>query len=457
MKQLVVTLRGQNDFKGTLAERIGAASLQLTLSNALVRLLSLVSMPILTHLLAPKAYGTAAMAGTIMSLISVIGLAGMDMSYIRAYHDTSLLPARSVEVYAWRYVLSAGLLSCIGIGVAWPVIAPAFSLPDELGGVVGIGILLCLAATMAQARARLNNRYQTMSISIVAAGIAGTAVSLGAAQWWRRDEWPLVLSMLVGYLVPLVILGAPSVLRLISPSGLNQSDRRHVFGIGLAGTVTAPIYWIMSSSDRWFLGFFENAASVGVYSMGYSVAIMGMMANNAVLSVWTPETAKAFESDPKQAQVILGMTAERLIIGFACVWLAITAAGGDAIRLLAAPPFHEAARIVPAIAAAVMFHGIIHIANAIFLLRKRLKLTLWFWFIGALFSMALNTTLIPLLGMLGAAISQAVSFFFVAIGMLIGAQRLYPLRVNWCRLGYVLTGILVAASAMFPSGAKPPT
>lgn len=441
----------------TLTARIVSATAQLTLSSASVRLLSLVTMPILTHLLAPSAYGTAAMAGTVVSLVSVLGLAGMDMSYVRAYQSNSFQSDQNIEIFAWRYVLGIGILLYIGVITAWQLVAEVFSLPGYLGGLLGIGIFLSLASTMAQARARINNRYRAMSISIVVSGLGVAAISLGVAQWWRQDELPLILSMGAGYLIPFLILGSPSPAQLVKSSGLSQLDRRKIFMIGLAGTVTAPAYWLISSSDRWFLGYFQDTTAVGIYSMGYSVAIMGMMANNAVLSVWAPETVKEFESNPGEAPVQLGKTAERLVAGFACVWLAITAAGGDTIRLLAAPTFHQGADVIPFIAAAVMFHGIIHIANAVFLLMKHLQRTVWFWIVGGVVSIALNLFLIPKLGILGAAISQACSFGVIAIGMVMGAQSIYPLQLNWPRLGVVLVGNCFMAILMFPAWASTPT
>ena len=440
----------------TLTKRIASATAQLTLSSASVRLLSLVTMPILTHLLAPSAYGTAAMAGTVVSLVSVLGLAGMDMSYVRAYHSNSFLSGQNIELFAWRYALGVGILSCIGVIASWQLIADAFSLPGYLGWLLGAGIILSLASTMAQARARINNRYRAMSISIVVSGLGIAAVSLGVAQWWRQDELPLILSMGAGYLIPLLILGSPSLAQLYKSSGLNPNDRRKIFTIGLAGVVTAPAYWLISSSDRWFLGYFQDTTAVGIYSMGYSVAIMGMMANNAVSSVWPSETVKEFESNPDHAPVQLGRTAERLVAGFACVWLAITAAGGDIIRLLAASTFHQAAAVVPFIAAAVMFHGIIHIATAVFLLMRQLERTVWFWIVGGVLSLLLNIILIPKLGILGAAISQTTSFLVIAVGMVMGAQNIYPLQLNWPRLGCVLAGSCFMAVIMFPAWASMP-
>lgn len=440
----------------TLTQRITSATAQLTLSNASVRVLSLVTMPILTHLLAPSAFGTAAMAMTVVSLISVFGLAGMDMSYVRGYRANLHLSNQGIESFAWRYSLGAGLLLCIGVILGWKIIADTFSLPSYLGELLGAGVVLSLANTMAQARARLNNRYRAMSISIVVSGLVSAAVSLGGAHWWRQDELPLILAIIAGLLIPLVMLGTPSISQLRKSSGLSPKDRHNVFMIGLAGIVTAPAYWVISSSDRWFLGYFEDTASVGIYAIGYNVAVIGMMVNKAVLSVWTPETVKEFERDPDRAPILLGMTAERLVAAFACVWLAIAAAGGDIIRLLAAPTFHHATVVVPFIAAAVMFNGIVHLANAIFLLMKRLENTIWFWIAGGVIAMLLNILLIPKFGILGAAISQAGSSLSIAVGMVIGAQRIYPLKLNWPRLGCVLAGSCFMAVLMCPAWASTP-
>jgi O-antigen/teichoic acid export membrane protein len=441
----------------SLSKRIASATIQLTLSNAFVRLLSLVTMPVLTHLLSPIAYGTATMAGTLISLISVFALAGMDMSYMRAYPSRSSPSGPVVEAFAWRFVLGAGLFAGLCVMVVWPLISPVFSLSGYLGVLVGAGIVLSLMNTMTQTRARLANRYREMSASIVVSGVGSAAVSMGVAYWFRRDEVPLLLAMIVAYLIPVLMLGLPVFERLLKPSGLSSLDRRNILNIGIAGTLTAPAYWVLSSSDRWFLGYFEDAASVGIYSVGYSVAIMGMMANNAILAVWTPETAREYESNPDLAQANLGRVAERIVAGFACIWLAVTAAGGDVIRLLAAPSFHGAANLIPFIAASVLFHGIIHLANASLLLVKRLNIAMWCWIAGGLFCMLLNFILVPWLGRMGAALTQTISFATMALAITIAAQKCYPLRLNWKRLGIMLTGIVIIATGMYPAWANAPS
>lgn len=417
---------------------------------------SIFTMPILTRLLNPSAYGTAAMAGNFISLISVIGLAGVDMSYVRTFHSKSGPSGSTVEVFAWRWVLIAGALLGALLFMCWQPIAQLLSLPPYLGSLLGGGIILSLLNTMSQARARLNNRYRAMSMALIASSIGSIVISILAAYGWRQNELPLILSMLAGYAIPIFILGIPLPSELCQPSKMNASEKVSFVRIGLAGIITAPAYWLISSSDRWFLGYLMDSTSVGIYSMAYSVGILGMMVNNALMAVWTPEAAKEFEYNADNARVVLGKTADYIVTGYMCVWIAVSAIGGEFVRLLAAPAFHDAAELIPFIAGAVFFHGIIHLFNSGLLLTNRLDSAIKWWFIGGLISIALNIFLIPSFGRLGAAVTQVITLGVIATGIMCASQKYYTLRLNWWRLfaGFILA--LVAGSFLQNAWASTP-
>src|SRR5664280_3078390 len=91
--------------------------------------------------------------------------------------------------------------------------------------------------------------------------------------------------------------------------------------MGLPGIVTAPMYWLVSSSDRWFLQHYCGTESVGIYSIGYSIAIAGTMVNSAVMSVWLPEASREYEQNQDRAKASLGRLMSRLITLMAVIWL----------------------------------------------------------------------------------------------------------------------------------------
>jgi O-antigen/teichoic acid export membrane protein len=435
----------------TFTRRLVSGTTQLTLSNGVVRLLSIVTMPILTALLSPQAYGVAALAGTVISLVSVFGLAGVDMSYARAYHSAQPPSGVGVEHYCWRFAILGALLTAVVGAVAWWFFnRDSVALDRRLAILVAVGIVFSVANTMAQTRARLAGRYRALALTIIANGIISMAASIGIAAIWRQDAMALLLPMLLGHLIPILLLGAPSIAGLAKPSGLTRNEGVALIKIGLAGVVTAPMYWLLSSSDRWFLQHYHGAEAVGVYSIGYSVAIVGMMVNTAVMFVWSPEAAREYEEDRARAQVTLGRLMSRLVAAMAIIWLAAAAAGGDIVRWLANERFHAAADYVPYIAGGVFFYGVLHLANTGLLLAKQLKWTALWWLAGGLLCILLNLALVPRYGGVGAAVTQSVSFAFISLGILATSQAKFRVHLDWSRLAAAMLVILAAGVFLAP-------
>ena len=423
-------------------------------SHAAARLLALVTMPILTSLLSPDAYGAAALAVTCISLLSVFALAGVDVSYVRSYQSND--NAAAVEAYAWRFALAGSAVAALLAWLAWPLLAHVFSLQHYLIGFIVTGIIVSVVHTMAQARARLANRYTALSAAVVIAALAAAAVSIAIAWWWRRDALALMSATVLAALIPVVMLGVPALRSLAQPSGLTRSERSAIFQVGVAAVLSAPAYWVMASSDRWFLGYFADAGTVGIYSVGYTIAVMGMLVNNAILPVWTTEAIREVETSTDGSAKTLGGVAEQLLALLLVVWLAITAAGGDVLRLLAAPDFHGAASIIPLIAMAVFCHGVIHIATGLFIVTNTLKQTISWWLAGSVLCLAGNALLVPEFGIQGAAVTQSICFAFVAGGLLYRSQQLVSLELKWGRLALFAAAVLACGYVLMPAWSEHP-
>ena len=422
---------------------------QLMLSSGVVRLLSIVTMPILTSLLSPQAYGGAALAGTVISLVSVFALAGIEMSYARAYHSAQPPNGADVEHYCWRFaILGALLASVVGAVTWWFFNRDSIDQDRRLAILVALGIAFSVAHTMALTRARLAVRYRAIALTLIATGIIGAAASIGIAAIWRQDALALLIPMLLGYLIPVLLLGTPSIAGLAKPSGLTRKEGAALIKIGLAGVVTAPMYWLLSSSDRWFLQYYHGAEAVGVYSIGYSVGIVGMMINGAIISVWLPEAAREYEQDPERARATLGGLMHRLMVLMALIWLVVAAAGGDIVRWLANERFHAAADYVPYIAGGVFFYGVLRLADTGLLIAKQLKWAALWWLAGGVVCTVLNVALVPRYGGLGAAITQSIGFAFMSIGIFSTAQTKFPVCLGWSRLAINIAMILAASLVM---------
>ena len=431
----------------TFSRRVLSGTIQLTLSFGVIRLLAIVSMPILTGVLNPTAYGVAALAGTLISLVSVFALAGIDMSYRRAYHSAQPPSGDVVEHYCWRFAIAAGMVSGVLAAVVWWYF---IEMDLKLAILLPMGIIGSVATAMTHSRALLAGRYRAIAVTTIISGGIVTAASIGIAIWWRRDAVALILPMVLGYLLPVLLLGMPSIAGLLKPSGLPPNAGVALVKIGIAGVITAPMYWLLSSSDRWFLQHYHGAAAVGVYSVGYSVAAIGGMVNGAVMSVWLSEASREFERDQEQAKAILGRLISRLLAAMAVIWLVVAAAGGDIIRLLANERFHASVEIVPFIAGGVFFYGISQVMVIDLMLAKQYKWAALWWFVGGVVCTLLNIVAVPRWSGLGAAMAQSLSFAFISFGILAISQAKYPIQLAWWRLALVMITILIAGLFLAP-------
>jgi O-antigen/teichoic acid export membrane protein len=423
---------------------------QLTLSSALMRLLSIVTLPILTSLLSPQAYGVAALAGTVISLASVVGLAGIDMSYMRAFHSAQPPSGATVEHYCWRFAIFGGLLaSAVSAAALYWFGGTVLGRDPLLTTLVALGVIASVLHTMAQSRALVADRYRAIAVTTVLTGVIVAGASIGIAMW-RPDALALLIPMLLGYMLPVLMLGVPPLGRLAKRSPLTREEGLTLARIGVAGVITAPMFWLLTASDRWFLERFHGAEAVGVYSVGYSVAVVGMVLNNSVMSVWQPEAAREYEADPNQARLTLGRLMSRLIAVMAVIWLAVSASGGDIVRWLANERFHGAAAFVPFVAGGVFFYGVLRLANTGLLLVKQLKWAAVWWLVGGVACTLINFALVPDFGGMGAAIAQWLSFVVIALGILHTAQARFRMVLDWNRLGATVVVVVVAGYLLAP-------
>jgi antigen flippase len=441
----------------TMGRRMAAAVVLLSMANIAVRALSLFTLPILTRVLPPEAYGTAAIAGSLAALLGAVALAGIDMSYARAYHVQHGPGGLKVERFAWRYTIVAAVAAGILGTIGWEIARHWIALPSELGPLVGVTVVLSLVNVMVLVRARLNGRYRQLAWATVASGVLTIVTTIALSLWWQPSGAVIVIGILVGQTLVTFILGVPHVRVLLTPSGLTGHERWSVMNIGLAGVVTAPMYWIMTSLDRWFLGAAQGAAVVGVYAIAFNIGAIGALVNNSLSAVWLPEAAKFYETDRAAAPRRLGVFAEKIVLATGVVWLAITAAGGDILRLLTSEPYHAGAIAIPFVAGAVFFRGVFQTANAAALLTSRLYLTGVWTVIAAALCVGLNLILIPYLGLLGAAIAQTLSAGVAALSIWGHNREVLVLPKGPARLATVLLLLIVAGIAMFPAWSTSPS
>jgi O-antigen/teichoic acid export membrane protein len=128
----------------------------------------------------------------------------------------------------------------------------------------------------------------------------------------------------------------------------------------------------------------------------------------------------------------------------------LSAIASDLVRLLAAPQFREAARVIPWITVAVTLQGVYLLTSIGMNITKRTGYYPLPAGLAAASNILANIVLIPRIGLLGPAWSNVVSYAVLAGVAFVLSQRLYPVRYEYGRLArIVIAGAASYLAAVF--------
>jgi O-antigen/teichoic acid export membrane protein len=217
---------------------------------------------------------------------------------------------------------------------------------------------------------------------------------------------------------------------------------------------SALLLWVTNFSDRFFLGQLSGDAEVGLYSVGVRIASVMVLLLTAFRTAW-PAFAYSIQSDD-EAKRTYAWVLTYLIAGATWVATGLALLSPWIVQVVAKSTFWEASRVVGLLAfSTVAFAGYIVISIGI----GRARRTQFNWVItglAAAVNIALNLTLIPPYGMMGAAVATVVAYAMMFAGMAWWSNRIYPVPYQWRRvLTAAAAGIALAVTGKLVGGGLP--
>jgi O-antigen/teichoic acid export membrane protein len=207
--------------------------------------------------------------------------------------------------------------------------------------------------------------------------------------------------------------------------------------------------------DRLILERMVSMASLGIYGFGYQLGRSWNDVNMAVADAWAPLYYR-LSQDGQRGRREIARLQERMLAPLAVVSLGCALAAPDLLRVVTTEKFHAAGTIVSMVIAAYAAHGIYVAFISGLFAEKRTRLLPVFSVLAALINVAFNLALIPRLGIVGAAWATIAGYGFLAVCVVVYAQRVHrlPLRnpAGWFVSVIVYAG---AWSMIFVTSAHP--
>jgi O-antigen/teichoic acid export membrane protein len=286
-------------------------------------------------------------------------------------------------------------------------------------------------------------QYAIASVCNVLITVAAMVVFVAVFHWGAIG---LVVGNFTGTLVTYVALVVYRTEQLGLEFDRALLRKMQVFGMPLVPSALA--LWTINWVDREFVVWYKGLPEAGVYSAAVKIASVITFVMVAFRTAW-PAFAYSIEDD-REARRTYAFVLTYLLTFASWLALALGALAPWWTRLLTSSHYVRAEKGVALLA----FAGAVYAGYTVLAIGSgRARKTQLNWVVtgfGAAVNVGLNFWLIPRWGMVGASISTAAAYVVLFVGMVLYAQRVYPVPYQWRRIVTCVgvgVGLTVAARA----------
>jgi O-antigen/teichoic acid export membrane protein len=419
--------------------------------------IALITIPLYTRHVSPAGYGAAASLLTAVILASIFLRAGVGEAFIRFYFDDDdgarrdRIARTATATVAWTTTVAA----LVAVALAEPLSRLILGFEDrELIYCAIVGLWAFTNLEMAYAQLRVDERaraYVFASGANVALTVIFTVTLVVFADQGARG---LLLGNFGASAV--VVLGLWWALRRRFSLRVHMPDLRAMLRFGLPTVAADASVYALQVADRFYLFRGYSHAAAGEYSVALQFATVVFVAVRGFQYAWPP-LAYSVDSDAQAARLYSFVTTY-FVLATGVVVAAVALLGRWIVRLLAAPHYFGAHRVLPWLALAWTLYGLYQVMIVI---TGRARVTirnLPAAAVGVAVNIALLLLLVPSaglgLGIAGAGIALCGAYVAMLIVMYLLTRNLFEVGFQWRRLGQlaaIFAGVAVSGELLLPT------
>lgn len=422
------------------------------LGGAANQTVAILLVPIYARQLGPAGVGVAAVVNSTVALALMLVSLAIPQAFFRWFlsvaHDDRARSEVLSTTMGLRVVSS--LLGAIVVAIAVvPLTVLLYGSTEYVPVFLAIPVIVFFDSLNSIPLSYLRARRRARSYSIISFTRAalGTVLILGFVVGSNLG----VLGIVLGSGISAAVCAGIGLFVLRDADlrwGLNRDLARAMLAFSLPLVPAAAAGWALNLSDRYILQGLTDADTVGVYALGYTggMVVLAFVVQPFVLA-WAATSWEIAKEDDAERQYARVLTAFTVVAAF--VGLAISALATDVLRLLVGPAFADSRLVVPFSAFAYVLYGVYSVVAVGLNIRSQTRWVSLAMGIAAALSIGLNLLLIPLVGMLGAALATLVAYAVLAVTTAAFGQRYYPVPWDVTRVaGTMVAGMILAAAAL---------
>lgn len=221
------------------------------------------------------------------------------------------------------------------------------------------------------------------------------------------------------------------------------------FGIPyLPASIAAMLVQVI---DRPIVLTLTDASTLGIYQANYKLGIFMMLFVSMFQYAWQPFFLT--NAKEKNAKEIFSKILTLFLLAATFIWIVLTLFVEDLAKFEFLPgktiigrEYLSGLIIVPIILLGYLFHGLYVNFTAGIYIEEKTKYFPMVTGSGAVINVVVNFLLIPIIGIIGAALATLFSYVVMSGGLFYVSQRFYEIKYEYKKIGKILFLILISAS-----------
>lgn len=392
------------------------------------------TLPFFTNKMPQSEFGVVSFTLSVLGFVNVLTTAGLHGAIFRFYHDKDDIQSR-------RLVLGSSLF-LLTILAAFPAVIFLFlarSLAQQLlndqvyAPVIQLSALLLVIDTLVNyGYVLLRIEARPIATSLTNLLIVASQMGVALIMVYKNNQgaFGYLSGLLIGEVIGLCLLGW--LTRRIMAFNISRQSIGELLRYGLPLLPAALSMWALNLADRTVLSQMVGLEQLAIYEVGYKMGALVTLASAPFRAAWPPFAFSVMRKP--NAQAIYRDVATYLLVASSFFALGLLAFKTEILGLLAPASYSAAISVVDWVALAQVFLSVQMVLSIGSKISKRTFDLAIVAMLSAIVYIALLIILIPVLGIVGAAIATVAGYGLLAFASYGIGQRSYPFPLDWNRL-----------------------
>jgi O-antigen/teichoic acid export membrane protein len=392
------------------------------------------TLPLLTRLVGPAEYGAIAVLTAFMTFTDVLSDAGLPSATFRLFHDSHdaglqrrVLGSSLLLFFLYAVVVAAAVYYFAGNLAGWLAASARYA---ELFRIAALLMVLLTLVSFGEILYRIQVRPLADSLAILFMSIAQNGLALALVAFYGLGVYGYWWGQLIG--AALTVLLMAITLRRSLHFSLSWEKMRGLTLFALPMIPATISMWALRLADRPIILHFYGLPEAGIYDLGYKVGSLLMLAVAPFGMAWQPFAFSHMRDQDAPLlfrDVLTGMAAVCTFMG-----LSIFALRRELVLLFGSVEYIEAVNVVGWVVLGQIALGLYFVLSIGPRITKRTSLIAAATIAGATVNVVLNFWLLPVLGIVGAAIATTVGYALLAVLSYLLGQREFHFPLDYGRL-----------------------